>query len=215
MLALALGLLLVLASGCAGVVRGIGGRLAVHSQAEPGTVLRGAFGQGVYHFDGKNHVTVVLLDGPAENPAQAVTIRLFWTPRAGRTPVASTATNATVHYMIFADKGERQAGVYSGAGYVYPTTEVVGQPALSGQVWQANLLLQDASAGFEDLLGQALLRGSFRARRDDLATMQTLHRLGVLVHQRLGYPRLVGIDSDRDAGDALAAMKWTGVDGVR
>lgn len=186
-------LVALLSSGCGiqNIVRNTraGGALAIRSQAEVDTVLKGGFKTGLYSYDDKNNLTVVLLDGPIENPSQAVTIRLFWAPRAGRTPIDASATNATVHYIVFTGES-KQAGVYSGAGFLYPDTEVGGSRIQAG-VWDANLVLSDRSELFNDLLGQAKLEGHFNARRDDAETQNLVRQLNILVRDRLGYPRLV------------------------
>lgn len=193
----ALALLACLAClGCARLGIGqTGGKLAIRSQAELKTVLQSGFETGLYRFDDKNNATIVLFNGPPENPAQAVTIRLFWQPRGGKTPIDQTATNATIHYVIFTGAPAQQAGVYSGAGFVYPKNSP-GGARLQGSVWEADLVLQDSSSGFKDLLGQAKLTGSFAVRRDDAGTLGAIRRLELMVRQRLGYPRLV----ERDGG---------------
>ncbi|MEX0776740.1 MAG: hypothetical protein WD042_13640 [Phycisphaeraceae bacterium] len=173
--------------GCTGAG---GGNLALSSQFEQGVTLESNFESGTYRFDDRNHVTVVLVDGPMENPRQAVTLRMFWEPRAGRTPIDQDATNATIHYVIFAGEGDREAGVYSGAGFVYPKDKP-GGAGLSAGVWQASLIMTDRSEMFDDLLGQAKLKGTFTARRDDLATSQMIDHLNRLITQRLQYPRVV------------------------
>jgi hypothetical protein len=167
-----------------------GGRLSIRSSANELNVLRGGFERGIYTFDGRNTATFVLFDGPVERPTQAVTIRLFWTPQAGRTPIDRTATNATIHYLIFTPGDNAQAGVYSGAGFVYPA-ENPGGKTIEAAVWESNLLLTDRSEAFNDLLGQAVLKGSFAAKRDDLAVAEALRRLDGMVRERLGYPRFV------------------------
>ncbi|MCX5658845.1 MAG: hypothetical protein NTW19_03885 [Planctomycetota bacterium] len=167
-----------------------GGNLSIRSLTERDTTLRGGFTTGIYRYDDRNHFTVVLLDGPIENPTQAVTIRMLWAPMAGRTPIDGTATNATIHYVIFAGAEKAEAGVYSGAGYIYPTSDREAEKLEAG-VWQANLRLTDRSPGFEDLLGQAAVKGGLTARRDDAAVEEALRKLNVLIRQKLGYPRLV------------------------
>lgn len=186
-LALPLLALLILSTGC---TPSGGGTLSIRSLTERDTVLRGGFSTGIYRYDDLNHFTVILLDGPIENPTQAVTIRMMWAPRAGRTPIDGTATNATIHYMIFTGADKSQAGIYSGAGYIFPTSEREADKLEAG-VWQANLRLTDRSPGFEDLLGQAAVKGGLTARRDDAAVEETLRKLNVLIRQKVGYPRLV------------------------
>jgi hypothetical protein len=167
-----------------------GGELAVKSQAESGASLEGGFGYGLYRLGNQNSVTVLLFDGPPETATQAMSIRMFWRPRAGRTPIDPTATNATIHYVIFTGKQGERVGIYSGAGFVYPDG-ALGGDTLRGGVWQATLSLSDHSEGFDDLLGEAILKGRFRAKRDDVALDLALRKLNVRVREALGYPRLV------------------------
>ncbi len=161
--------------------------------------LAGDFRHATYSADGKNNITLVLVEGDIEQPTQAVVIRLFWMPRAGLTPIDSNATNASVHYIIFSSdaagdaNGRSKVGVYAGAGFVYPYDNP-GKGGMDVGVWQTTLRLADASDGFADLLGLAQLKGKFRAQRDDAATQATIDRLGQRITAALGYPRLVSAD---------------------
>lgn len=184
---------MILAVGCG---THHGASLALRSQSRPSTALIGGFTSSYYSMDDKNHLTILLVDGSIEEPVQAVTIRMFWKPRAGRTPIDPTATNATIHYTIFTGDNRSEVGIYSGAGFVYPVGKV-GNPAFSADVWQATLRLTDRSTGFEDLLGGAVLDGHLTARRDDAAVSLALRRLRVLVTQCVGYPRWVGGNPSR------------------
>ncbi len=172
---------------------GSGGALTIRSQDPAGAKLSGGFERGLYSFDDKNNLTVVLFDGPEENPRQAVTIRLLWTPRAGRTPIDPNATNATIHYVIFTGQDGAEVGVYQGAGYLFPRNKP-GSGRLDAGLWDANLRLADRSDRFNDLLGQASIKGGFQAKRDELALNRTVRQLNVMIGQRLGYPRLVCAD---------------------
>ena len=168
-----------------------GGTLQVTSNVDEATaVLRGNFQTGLYRLDSSNQVTVVLIDGPVESPDQAVTIRMLWPPHAGRTPVEETATNATVHYVIFPATPAEQVGIYSGAGYLFPSGDPGGS-RMQADLWQATLKLDVATDGFRDLLGSATLEGRVKARRDDTGTSRTLRRIQQYLHQMLGYPRQV------------------------
>ena len=171
-----------------------GGRLAARSIGDPRTVLAGGFDQGWYTFDDRNNLTAVLLDGPIESPTRAVTIRMFWQPQAGRTPLDASATNATIHYMIFTGDNNALVGVYSGAGFLYPTSKP-GSRTLAAGLWQAHLRLDVSTQGFADRLGQAVLQGEFTARRDEKAIGPVLRQLNLLVRERLGFARLVEHDS--------------------
>jgi hypothetical protein len=164
-----------------------GGALSVESLSNEAVSMRGGFETGLYSFDGKEHITVLLYDGPIDNPTQAVTIRMLWRPQAGRTPIDPTATNATVHYIIL---GGEAVGVYAGAGFLYPGSELGGD-SLSAELWDASIRLSDSNASFNDLLGNAMVQGGFRARRDDVAVEQAIRHLNMVIHSRLGYPRMV------------------------
>lgn len=172
--------------------------LAVTSRDDSGARLRGDFNTAYYAYDSANAVTVVLLAGPEDNPTQAATIRLFWAPQAGKTPISPDATNATVQYIVFADRRTedgfyREVGVYNGAGYLYLDAKP-GVAQLTGSLWQSDLLLADRSERFNDLLGQSRIAGSFSARRDEQKVSQLLRQLNHRVSTRLGYPRLVRAD---------------------
>jgi len=174
------------------------GAMAVTSQADASRRLEGNFDTAYYRYDDKNTLTVVLLDGPEDEPNQAAAIRLLWAPNAGRTPIDSDATNATVQYVVFADRRTaegyfHEAGIYSGAGYLH-LDNTPGGSSLSGDLWQADLLLTDRSERFKDLLGQSRITGSFTARRDDAKVNTLLRQLNIRVTDRLGYPRLVRAD---------------------
>ncbi len=200
---LALGVLGVILAGLAGcasalqtlglagsVLSPVGGSLSVRSQRPGGAELQGGFQTGFYAFDDVNHITIVLLDGPEETARQAVTIRMFWEPWAGKTPISATATNASVRLVIFSGRQEQEAGVYDGAGYVFPNTTPGGKE-LSAGLWDATLKLADCTAGFADLLGESTAKGKFTVRRDDAATQRILMRLSQRVSQSLQYPLLV------------------------
>lgn len=169
--------------GCGG-----GGSLAVHSAAEQSVQLRGKFDQGVYGFDDRNTLHVLLLEGETENPASALYVQMHWRPRPGRTPIAAHATNASLHYVVFNEGG---AGVYGGGGFLFLNNKP-GQSSFSADVRQATLKLRDASKGFDDTVGLAQARGSFTARRDDVKVQRMLRQLHVHLGEKLGYPLLIG-----------------------
>lgn len=168
---------------------GAGGQLNVKSISDDDVTLRGGFESGIYTIADQNTATIILYDGPMENPSQAVTIRMFWNPHAGRTPIDPTATNATIQYVIFGDDGE-QIGIYSGAGYLYPNS-TVGADSFTGSVWQSTLRIADKSDGFDDTIGLARLEGRFTVTRDDLNINSAIHTLNAQVRERLGRARMV------------------------
>lgn len=180
--------------GCSGLTRslseGRGKRLAARSLASANAPAQGGFTGGLYSLDEANRLTILLYQGTLEQPSRVVTLRMFWRPRAGKTPIDPTATNATVHYILF--EGDEQVGIYSGAGYLYPQSALGGH-TLSANLWESIVALSDQSEGFADDLGQALLIGSFRAVRDEAALERALRDLNRNIRRRLGFPRLVEI----------------------
>lgn len=174
--------------------------LSVVSRDDTSLRLQGDFDRAYYAYNEKNAVTIVLIEGPDDAPTQAAAIRMMWKPAAGLTPINPDSTNATIQYVVFANRRIeegyfREVGVYSGAGFLY-LDDTPGSSQLTGSLWQADILLADRSDRFKDLLGQSTLRGSFTARRDDARVGDLLRQLNVKVSDRLGYPRLVdGADS--------------------
>ena len=176
-------------TGCAGLGND-GGRLAATGEGDAGRVtLEGDFTTATYSLDGRNRATLVLIDGPVEDPEQIVTIRLFWRPRAGKTPIDPNATNAAIQYVIFDGDGG-DVGIYTGAGFLFPRNKP-NFDRFNGGLWQANLQLSARTVGFKDLLGQAHLSGDVKATFDPIATETHLDRINRLITQRLGEPRLV------------------------
>ena len=176
---------------------GGGSALTIESQGESGAQLTGSFDRGVYAFDGPDQVTFVLFEGSdleESRPTQVAVVRMFWQPQAGATPISSTATNATVQYVVL--PGEEQAGVYSGAGFLYPQSRP-GKDFMEASLWQADLQLSDRTGGFEDLLGKATAEGEIRARRDEAAVQDLLRQINMEITRRLGYPRTVRAGSSR------------------
>lgn len=189
----------LLLPGCAMPFTHTRSTLTAQSQTHSGNRLSSQFDHAVYSFGDRDTMTVILVQGPLEQPIQAATIRMFWRPRAGSTPLTATATNASIQYIIFTPSDpepastaatDRLVGVYSGAGFFFPTSHP-GDNRLRGELWQAHMRLADASPGFNDLLGQAVLTGEVAAVRDDAAVARLLHQLNTRVTEHLGYPRLV------------------------
>lgn len=170
---------------------GSGGNLTITGNQATQVVLDASFDSGVYRLEDPDTLTAVLWEGPMNSPRQVVTVRMFWNPQAGRTPLDPNATNVTVHHVIFSGDAGRQVGVYAGAGFLLPRSWP-GDASFTGIVRHASLQLSDRSDAFADLLGQADMEGQFTAVRDDAAVGQRLHQLNTLLLQRLGYPRLIG-----------------------
>jgi hypothetical protein len=184
-----LALALSCVTGCGSVqTSNYGGKLSVRGEDDRQQVVTTRFTESIYSFDGNNSVTFLLSEGPIESTGTAVVIRMFWRPRVARTPIDTTATNATIHYVVFAPNGS--VGVYEGAGFVYPSDDP-GRPSLAAGLWQSTIRLADGSMGFEDTIGRARLAGDFSAPRNDVILRQQVRQLNQRVAEQLGYPRMV------------------------
>jgi len=148
------------------------------------------FNTAYYSFDQRNNLTIVLLEGDAEQPRSAATIRMYWRPQVGQTPLDAAATNATVRYILLRRDGAPTAAVYAGAGFLNPATSK-GQDTFHGDLADANLRLVDAPEGFADHIGITHFAGRVTAQRDDAQTQRILRRLQKQISEQLGYPRLV------------------------
>lgn len=176
---------LCLFSGCTG-----GGHLGIWSEADQDRTVKGDFESGIYRLDDKSQFTALLLQGPADNPSQALVLRMFWQPVAGSTPLDPDATNVSIRYILFSGPGLNQVAIYQGGGYAYPQ-QSLGAAMLNVNIEQANLHLFDASKGFEDPLGASGASGGISLRRDDGAMLEAMRRLDLQITKCLGYPRLV------------------------
>ena len=195
-------------SGCTSWRQGDFSQLSIRSQESNGLEVKGEFDTAVYSFDDRSTMTAVLIDGDPSSPRQAVVVRMFWKPIAGRTPISSRATNATIHYLVFApsprDDVPGPVAVYSGAGYVFPRDDF-GESELEASLWDATVVLADRSEDFRDVLGPASIRGKFTAEHDETRTLELITRLNQTVSDRLGYPRLVEGSSLPGEGDRVDA----------
>lgn len=91
-----------------------------------------------------------------------VHVHMFIRPYAGRTPIESTAANASMRWAVLA---EGEIGVYTGAGFVFPGRSLLGSK-ISGTVRGATLRLTRATEGFHDPLGPSSLSMGFTATED-------------------------------------------------
>lgn len=190
-------IMLALGTSCTQVLP-MGGDLSLRSRSGAGLVaglgseMSGAFPRGYYSVDGDQGLTLVLLEGTEENPSRAVTMRMQWRPRAGKTPIDRNATNATIHYAIFTGSPGGEVGVYSGAGFVFPRG-TAGDETLRLSLWDSSLRLLDRTNGFQDLLGQAILTGDLQVEHNPAQTRLIIAQLDRLLTDKLGYPRVVQV----------------------
>lgn len=175
-------LLVAALTGCAD-----GAKLTVRSIELPKASLEGSFDTAVYEVDDANSLHVMLIAGDPVSPTRAMHVRMFWWPRAGRTPIDERAANVIVRYVVF--EGEA-VGVYGGAGFLLPHSKP-GAANFRASLRDAALRLADATDGYEDAIGLAVASGSITARRDSIETKRLLRQLELQLHERLGYPRFV------------------------
>ncbi|MEQ9459857.1 MAG: hypothetical protein RIG82_02730 [Phycisphaeraceae bacterium] len=185
--------LTLLLTGCDTVGLSSLGTLTITSRADERVQLTASIDRAIYSLDGKQALTAILLSGSAEAPQRAIVLRVFWSPRAGATPVSRSATNTSIEVMVFADRVDqdlREVGLYAGAGYVY-LNDKPGDRLVGAEVWEADLILTDQSLGFRDRLGRSNLTGRLQLRRDDAGVQTILASLRAQASGALEYPRLV------------------------
>jgi hypothetical protein len=142
---------------------GLSGGSGKLTSVESGSTLGTSFTTRVYRGTEKNVADIFLSDLPetvwtqggdvSDLSGSIVHIRMFISPQAGSTPIATTANTATVRWLILS-KG--RVGVYGGGGF-FANSEEVGDKKLSGRLSGASLRLIQGGPGFADRLGPSLL----------------------------------------------------------
>ncbi len=173
-----------------GVVGCAGGQMTMDSQVGQ-NVLSGQFDTAFCDYQDKDTVRIVLVAGPIEKPRQVMHIRMFYRPKAGKTPLDPQATNCVVRYVVF--DGD-QAGLYGGGGLVMPRWSP-GSGTFSARLRNASLRLLDATEQFDPPTTLAFAEGRFTATRDDKRTGELLNRATQLLSQHLGYPRFADAEA--------------------
>ncbi len=135
-----------------------------------------------------------------------VHLDLLWVPKAGDTPMDSSATNVGIRFVVIAD-GE--VGVYGGAGFALIHGKTDG-PKLSLTLRDASLTLLDSTGGFVDLLSPARLTGRITASLNEQRTRQIEYAVSQLVTNALGRTRLVEASSPPwwSSSSSSAAWAW-------
>ncbi len=107
-------------------------------------------------------------------------VQMFIRPRAGKTPIDSTATNATIRHVVLSSGA---IGIYSGGGFMLPRSSKKAD-VFRAKMRNASLVLTDQTANFHDPLGPSTMSLSVRAPTDEaLAALiaarldQTLERI--------------------------------------
>ena len=190
-------LLLLSLIGCSGG-GGPVGQLRAISLGDSPVELGATYITAVYSHDPSGDTSFFLSDVPMKQllkgnvtQGQIMHIELLWVPKAGATPMDSSATNASIRHIIISD-GE--VGVYGGAGFAMPRGKP-GAETLTVALRDATMRLLESTDGFADLLSPAQITGTFTAELD-AKTARKVHRaVSQLVTNALGRSRFV------DAGD--------------
>jgi len=124
-----------------------------------------------------------LLAGNITN-GQVIHVELLWTPKPGSTPMDSTATNISIHYVIFA---EGELGVYSGAGFARPSS-LPGEERLAISIRDSTLRLVASTPDFDDMLGVSRLTGTLSVELDNRSSDRVYRAVSQIVTNRLGQP---------------------------
>ncbi len=188
-----LGLIVVGLCGCTYLSRpllGAGGELTIHS-SETGndTAVALAADTSVYAAHDAQTLHVLLVSGPIDAPARVMHIQMFWHPKAARTPLDPSATNATVRLIVF--DGDDGVCIYGGGGHLWPS-RTAGAEHWRGLLRNATMRPLNATEGYNDPLGICEAAGSVTAQRDEDQTLALLGRVEQMVEDRLGYPLMLG-----------------------
>lgn len=130
--------------------------------------------------------TESLLKGEVKD-GQIIHVTILWTPLPGMTPIDSSATNASIRYILFVD-GE--VGIYQGGGFAM-TVSPFWSSETRISLRDATLRLATSTPGFRDLLSPAQLTGIASAVDDSRETRRFYYGTSQLVTDRLGVPWLV------------------------
>lgn len=146
-----------------------------------------AFTTSVYASADANEADMYLTDLPPEAFApdadlataagQILHVRMFMAPRAGRTPIASSATTATVRHVVIS---RGAVGVYAGGGFFVPSSRP-GEVVLGGELRDASLRVTRSTPNFRDVLGPTRITGQVRAQRDEDAARAIERRLAEIM----------------------------------
>jgi hypothetical protein len=174
-----------LLAGCTGA--GGGGATRVGSVSPSGGVMGMNPTTRAYAHQDRNSVDFFLTDLPDSVwlggadvtglNGVIVHVHMFITPRAGRTPISTSASTCSVRVLVLSN-GEM--GLYGGGGFL-TRSGTPGEPALSARVARATVRLTRATSGFEDALGASVFEGGFSCTRDDRGSMLLARAMDALV----------------------------------
>lgn len=104
-------------------------------------------------------------------------LSLFLRPKAGKTPIETTASTATVRLIVIA---QGHVGVYGGGGFLQPLGKP-GRSTFSGKMKLASLRLLRQTPGFLDALGPAQISVTFSAPPDEDLARQLQQRIDEII----------------------------------
>lgn len=170
----------VLLAGCAGKT------LRLESVAGRGTLVT-EFPTRVFRSSDANTVDVYFTDLPPElwradadlsgASGTLVHLHMFLSPKAGKTPMASTASNLTIRYLICA---RGALGLYAGGGFILNQTGTA-EREFEARVSRGSVRLIRKSTSFRDALGPAELSGKIEATNDPPSAAVLAERMRQLV----------------------------------
>ncbi len=134
-----------------------------------------------------------------------VHIDLLWQPKAGATPMEPTATNVSIHYIVFAGG---QVGVYGGSGFALPRG-TLGGPHFGLSLKEASLTLLVSTDGFVDLLSPARLTGALTAAYDEEQTRRVRRAVSQIVTNAMGKSMFVRRPASSPGGSHVDSSRRT------
>jgi hypothetical protein len=163
-----------LAAGPAGcTTAGVEGLVEARSLGPDPVTLRSKFSESVYHHQPEHETSFLLADVAIEDLAagrvrsgRVLHLELLWVPKPGATPLDSTATNASIRFVVFV---EGEMGIYEGGGFA-ELGAALGADSLTITLSDATVRLSESTEGFRDLLSPARMTGRFAARHDPRRT---------------------------------------------
>jgi hypothetical protein len=180
-------------AGCAGSGKATGS-LRAESLGDDPVVLNARYVAAVYARDDDDTISFFLSEVPVEDlldgditDGQVMHLELLWRPKAGSTPMDSSATNASIRHVIMVD-GE--LGLYGGAGFALPQGQP-GKDRMRISLRDATLRLLESTDGFADPLTPARMTGSFTAIHDPQLVRKLHWALSQVVTNALGRSRFV------------------------
>jgi hypothetical protein len=183
---------LALAAGCSG--GGRRGPLRTQSLGDDPVFLSADLPTVVYVHHPDEGTSFLMSDIPVEDllagtaaSGQVIHIELLWKPKAGKTPIVSSATNVRIHHVVLTG-GE--VGLYGGAGFAMPRG-TPGDRRMRLSLYDATVRLLESTEGFHDPLSPARVSGTIDAELDPLLARKIQRAASQLVTNAMGRSMVV------------------------